>query len=124
MRTALEDSATEVRAAAAYGLRWMDAAEAEARLIRVLNSDADVSVRSAAADALMLRPPTQPVVAAAGTSLGADSSPGVRLILVRLLWEAREDFPEAIRAVERAAETDASPEVRDLAASLLSPDTP
>ena len=61
------------------------------------------------------------VVAAAGHALAADPAVSVRLAVLPLLWEAREDFPRAGRLVEQAAGDDPAGEVRQLAASLAAP---
>src|SRR5262249_10790447 len=124
LRAALAEAAPEVRAAAAHALRGVEGPEAEALLLRALSADAEAAVRSAAAAALGSRPARAAVIAAAGEALAADPSASVRLVVLRLLWEAREDFSQAGRLVEQAAGNDPSAEVRDLAASLSAPARP
>lgn len=112
-------SSAGLRAAAMTGLRFVDAPEADRLLIEALRSDPEASVRIAALRALSFRQPTGGSVRAHIGALTGDPSESVRVAALRNLGSSIGAFPEALEAVRRAAEDDASESVRKAAAAML-----
>jgi hypothetical protein len=108
-----------LRAAAVTGLRFVDASEADHLLIEALRSDPEASVRIAALQAFSFRRPTGGTVKAHIGALTGDPSESVRVAALRNLGKMIGEFPEALEAVSRAADDDASESVRKAAAAIL-----
>jgi HEAT repeat protein len=119
IRSRLQHPATEVRAAAALALRWIDLAEAEALLIRALGTDPEPAVRTEAAVALGFRAATPAMFEALRRALQEDSAGGVRQAVLNDLWRAWTSIPAARDLIAEAAAHDAAPEVRDMARKIL-----
>lgn len=114
-----KDPSAGLRAAALVGLRFVDAPEADGLLAEALRSDPEASVRIAALQALSFRQPTGGTVKAHIGALAGDPSETVRVAALRNLGKSIGAFPEALKAVRRAAENDASENVRKAAAAIL-----
>ncbi len=115
-------SAPKIRGAATSALRLIDNKQVDKVITTILTGDADDSVRLEAATTLGYReinPETFKIQKQAFTS---EKSVTVRLGLLRNLWQVREQFPEVKKLAEKAAQNDASPEVKEAAASILETD--
>jgi HEAT repeat protein len=110
-----------LRAAAAAGLRFVEAAEAERVLVKLLGSDPEDSVRSAALLAFSFREPTRGSMKAHLRAVTKDRSESVRLAALRNLGGMIRDFPEVLVVIRRVAEEDSSENVRESADALLRP---
>jgi hypothetical protein len=115
----LKDNATELRAAAADGLRWLTTGEADVHLRRVLLEDPEPSVRTEAAFALSFRMPDADNFQATKRAFLNDRSVSVRLSALRNLWEMKDLFPEVHDLAKAAAAQDPAEDVRKAAARLL-----
>ncbi len=115
-------SAPKIRGAATSALRLIDNKQVDDVITKILTGDADDSVRLEAATTLGYReinPETFKIQKQAFTS---EKSVTVRLALLRNLWQVREQFPEVEKLVKKAAQNDASPEVKEAAASIIETD--
>jgi len=110
-----------LRAAAAAGLRFVEAAEAERLLIKMLGSDPDESVRTAALLAFSFREPAAKAMKAHLRAVEKDASESVRIAALRNLGGMIRDFPEVLGVLRRFAGEDSSENVRKTAAALLPP---
>jgi HEAT repeat protein len=115
----LKDTAAELRAAAADGLRWLTSGEADVHLRHVLLEDPEPSVRIEAAFALSFRKSEAGTFQATKRAFLNDRSVPVRLSALRNLWEMRQVFPEVNDLVKDAASQDRSGDIRKAAAQLL-----
>jgi HEAT repeat protein len=115
-----DHAVSEVRAAAATALRFVETARAEALLLRMLSSDQDGAVRAAAAYALSFRALTHDAFQAQKTALLNDTDKDVRLAVLSNLGKALGARPEISSIIERVAREDPAPDVRD-AARVLAP---
>jgi len=115
----LGDEAAPVRAAATSALRWMDSAEVDALLVKVLTTEADEHVRLEAAQALSFRPMTAASLSAHQTLLSKDTSASVRLALLPNVAKASRVFSEARGILTNVGRNDTTVEVRDEANRLL-----
>jgi HEAT repeat protein len=114
-----KDPSAGLRAAALVGLRFVDAPEADGLLAEALRSDPEASVRIASLQAFSFRQSTGETVKAQIGALAGDLSESVRVAALRNLGKSIGAFPEALEAVRRAAENDASENVRKAAAAIL-----
>lgn len=112
---------SSLRAAAAIGLRFVEAAGAERLLIDMLRSDPEDTVRATALLAFSFRRPSRAALKAHVRAAAKDKSESVRIAALRNLGNMTSEFPEALDAVRRAAEKDPSEAVRKSAAALLPP---
>lgn len=116
----LEDPAPELRAAAAWALRWIESPQADVLLTtKVLVTEKEAAVRLDAVRALGFRPRSGGNLDAQERALAAEPHAGVRLALLSNLWEARQSHPRALHLVQHAAAADPAPEVREAAAKIL-----
>lgn len=116
----LDDSAPDLRGAAAWALRWIDSSQADLLLTtKVLRGDRDPAVRLEAVRALRFREKTPANFAAQEKALATETETVVRVALLSNLWDARESYPQAQRLVEQAAANDSAPAVREAAAKIL-----
>lgn len=107
-----------LRGLAFYALRWIEAAEVDALLLKALEADPDVQVRFKVIDAFKYRRPSPALVTVLGRVLVLDDSPRVRLAALGNLWDLRAQFPQVMPAVE-AARKDSDEDIRKLAETLL-----
>ncbi len=117
VRPHLRAKEPEVRGAALAALRWLEGAEVEADLAGALTADSDDSVRLEATHALELRAMTATALRAHLAAFRNDKSVTVRLAVLSNLARARDNHPEAVRAL-REALGDTVKEVREAAARL------
>lgn len=115
----MNNPSSELRAAAASALRWIDSSQAENLLINALTSDPDATVRLEAAVALGFREMDAASYEGQKKTFLKDNALNVRLAVLKNLWRAREAFPEVRRFVKRAAANDASKDIRKATAGLM-----
>jgi HEAT repeat protein len=115
----LDDPAPELRGAAAWALRWVEASQVDQLLTARGLVDRDAAVRLEAVRALGFRERTAGNCAAQEKALAAEGAADLRLALLGNLWKARAVYPRARRLVEQAATGDPAREVREAAAKLL-----
>lgn len=115
----LDDASTDLRGAAAWALRFLDAPEVDVLLTTKTLADREPAVRLDAARALRFRGAIHTNLVAQEKALATESEAGVRLLLLGNLWEARAAYPRAQQLVEQAAAGDASEEVRNAAAAMV-----
>ena len=115
----LDHPSPELRGRAALALRFIDGAQADEVLARVLIADPDESVRKQAATAFEFRSITQTNLDAQTTALFSDASGSVRMRVMNNLWRSHEAYPDVIALVQRVAARDSSKDVKAAAVRLL-----
>jgi hypothetical protein len=109
----------ELRAQAAYSLRFLTHPE-QAALLQTLLADTTDSVRTRAAQALLESgsPQTTNILL---QHLAHEESATLRMQILRGLWLSQKEHARVRPTLEQAARDDASPRVRTFAQSLLNP---
>jgi hypothetical protein len=118
----LSDHSPALRAAAVTALRFVDSRDTEDLSVSALSSDPDAEVRAKAVFSLSYRQMNPTTFGAQKKAFETDQDLGVRLSLLENLWKSRQAFSEVVEIVKRAAENDASKEVRQAAGRLLPDD--
>jgi hypothetical protein len=114
----LRASDADTRTVAVAALRPY-ASAADDLLLRVLHTETEASVRLESALTLADHATTPKCFATQRRLFATEKDSEVRLALLNNVWQARKDFPEAVRFVQRAAETDTSKQVQQAARALL-----
>ncbi|MBL8323399.1 MAG: HEAT repeat domain-containing protein [Rubrivivax sp.] len=114
----LTDAEAETRATAVNALRWIDEPAVETRLAVVLEKDVSDDVRIAAARTLAARA-TGPGMTLLTKTFQRNASERVRVAVAELLWQERQQYPNADAAVRRAARADPMPDVRAVCQRLV-----
>lgn len=120
----LEAKEPTTRIAAARAMRFVLNDNMVAAVLRRLPSEDDDMVRYDLVGALSYRPQSSATIAAQANALGEETSPLVRGQLIRNLWEGRHAYANAETMVRGAAQNDKSPEVRQIARTLLAGQNP
>jgi HEAT repeat protein len=115
----INDPSPTLRATAAGALRWVDSDQADSLLIKALTSDREATVRLEAAIALSFRRIGNSTFNPQKTVFLTEQDVKVRLVVLKNLWAARDDFAEVRGILKRAAGHDRSKEVRKAAAESL-----
>jgi hypothetical protein len=108
-----------LRAQAAFALRFVPNAAAEARLLELLTSDDDVHVRSRAASALSYRERTDESARVQRARAVDEPDAGVRADLLHTLFAMRSADPESFAVVSDRRDHDPDQSVRNVAAAFL-----
>ena len=112
-------SSVKIRGAATSALRLIDNKQVDNVITTILTKDADDSVRLEAATILGYREINSETFKSQKQAFTSEKSVTVRLALLRNLWQVREQFSEVEKLVKKAAQNDASPEVKEAAASII-----
>jgi HEAT repeat protein len=115
-QSALSNEDPTVRMAAVTALRFVPLPVADELIAQTLASDTDFDVREEAAEATSYRA-LDLHLAGLSRALQKEPMASVRLEIVRVLLQKSRSTPAAMELLRRAAESDASAEVRALAAS-------
>lgn len=115
-----KSTSPDLRSIALHALRFIDSPEAEAMLIKALQSDGENSVRLVAANTLGFRRMTEASFRAQKEVFWKDRSIDVRLKVLDNLAKAEQVFPEVRHLIKRAASEDPSEEVRKAAEKIIS----
>lgn len=116
---AMRDDSPDVRSSAAYAARFLSAPEIDEALRSNLASEPEGIVRLATATTLGMRPADDALVALYGERLKAERSGQVKARILDNLYAIADEFPLAIRAIERTALQDRDQDIRDYAAYFL-----
>jgi hypothetical protein len=109
---------TDMRTVAVVALRPY-ASAADDLLLRVLHTETNASVRLESALALADHTTTPRCFATQRRLFATEKDSEVRLALLNNVWQARKEFPEAVRIVQRAAKSDTSKQIQQAARTLL-----
>jgi HEAT repeat protein len=112
-------SSAKIRGAATSALRLIDSKQVEDVITKILTEDTDDSVRLEAATTLGYRQINSATFKIQKQVFISEKSVNVRLVLLRNLWQVREQFPEVIKLVKQAAKNDASSDVREAAKIII-----
>jgi Lipoprotein amino terminal region len=119
VRKYLEDPRDAVRANAVAALRSIESPEVDHLLAITMDTDATVSVRTAAIAIARTRKPSDDVVAALRRAAAPEADAHVRYRATELMGEWLKDRPDLRAPLERVAQTDAEPRIRELAGDSL-----
>ncbi|HLK57263.1 MAG TPA: HEAT repeat domain-containing protein [Chthonomonadaceae bacterium] len=109
----------EIRAVAAYALRWIDTPTVNAKLETLLTSDPQPQVRLQAANSLHFHPKTSDLITLEKQVYAAETDAHVRLAILADLWQAHSRFPETVTVVTQAADNDRDADIRRAAGEML-----
>ena len=116
----LQHESLTIRSTVAASLRWIENERADDLLVKILEKDAESSVRNSAVFALSFRTPNQKTFKAQKKALMKDSSALVRLSILENFGKIQADYPEITQLLRHVAENDRSEEVKKLSARILS----
>ena len=115
VRVYLKSESVKERTAAVDALRLMSVAEVDTLLVKVLESEPESAVRSAAVEAIEVRTPSPALVNAVCMVAQLDKDSSVRLRAVKALGRWAPEHPEVREVLEALARGESNPRVREVA---------